>query len=670
MGRSDRTGAAHSGNSRHTFLEQSPPLHCMHPRPDTRLRIGAFVVDALLDEVTGGMTTIKLEPRAMDVLMYLAGHAGEVVSVDDLRAHVWAGVIVTPDSVYRAVNAIRRAFEDDPRAPRYIVNVPRRGYRLVASVTPETTARPDASRANTEPAGDESAAQSRTLRPPQRTWAILAAVVLASGVAVGGWLLRSASTPSPAPVVLGDKSIAVLPFVDMSVGRDQGYFVDGLTEEVLDLLTRVQGLKVIARTSSFSFRDSAADVPTIARQLHVAHVLEGSVRKSGDHLRVTTQLIRADTGVHLWSETYEREVSDVFALQDEIAAAVVAALRIQLLPAQRAAAPRTTSMVAYNEYLLGREFQNRGTAADYRHAAEAYRRAIALDASYAPAYAGLALADIVVADESGTTRARLGAALDAADRAITLAPDQADGYSARGYLRYAYGWDWRGAQQDFRIALARAPGDSTHWRRYADLLASTGRLREAIAAGRNATALDPISAPAWGNLGMYLAAYANYAEAERALRRALEISADSPFALNGLATLKLLQARPEEARELFQRISLGGFRLTGTAMAEHSLGHARESQSALELLLAQGSEGWAYEIAEAYAWRGDSDNALEWLERARTQHDPGLTTILVDPLLRDLRTQRGYEAVVQRLNLQRLAAVSPAHTTLVRDELQ
>ncbi|MBV9725344.1 MAG: winged helix-turn-helix domain-containing protein [Gammaproteobacteria bacterium] len=626
----------------------------------------------MLDEIAGGGTTTKLEPRAMDVLMYLAGRPGEVVSVDDLRAHVWAGVIVTPDSVYRAINAIRRAFEDDPRAPRYIVNVPRRGYRLVASVAPETTTRSDATVVSTEPAGQGSViAERRPLSRLRRPWAILAAGVLILGLATGGRLLRSNSTPSPAPAVLGDKSIAVLPFVDMSVGQDQGYFVDGLTEEVLDLLTRVQGLKVIARTSSFSFRNSAADVPTIARQLHVAHVLEGSVRKSGDHLRVTTQLIRADSGVHLWSETYEREISDVFALQDEIAAAVVAALRIQLLPAQAAAAPRTTSMVAYNEYLLGREFQNRGTAEDYRHAAEAYRRAIALDPSYAPSYAGLALADIVVADESGTTRVRLGAALDAADRAISLAPDQADGYSARGYLRYAYAWDWRGAQSDFRIALARAPGDSTHWRRYADLLASTGRLREAIAAGRNATALDPISAPAWGNLGMYLAAYANYAEAERALRRALDISADSPFALNGLATLKLLQGRPGEARELFQRITLGGFRLTGTAMAEHSLGHAGESQRALELLLAQGSEGWAYEIAEAYAWRGDSDNALEWLERARTQHDPGLTTILVDPLLRDLRTQHGYEAVVQRLNLQRLAAVGqPAHATLVRDELQ
>jgi tetratricopeptide (TPR) repeat protein len=327
-------------------------------------------------------------------------------------------------------------------------------------------------------------------------------------------------------------------------------------------------------------------------------------------------------------------------------------------------------MVAYNEYLLGREFQNRGTAADFRRAADAYRRAIALDASYAPAYAGLAFADIVVADEDGTTRVRLGPALEAADRAIMLGPDQADGYSARGYLGYAYAWDWRGAQSDFHTALAHEPGDSTHWRRYADLLASTGRLREAIAAGRNATALDPISAPGWGNLGMYLAAYGDYVEAERALQRALEISSESPFALNGLATLKLLEARPEEARELFQRITLDGFRLTGTSMAEHSLGHARESEQALAQALSQDAEGWAYEIAQAYAWRGDRENALQWLERARTQHDPGLTTILVDPLLRDVRTDRGYEAVVHRLNLQRLAALEPpAHTTLVRSEL-
>ena len=641
----------------------------MYPRPDTRLRIGAFVVDPLLDQVCGSATRIKLEPRAMDVLMYLAAHAGEVVSVDDLRSHVWTGVVVTPDSVYRAINALRRAFDDDPRAPRYIVNVPRRGYRLVAPVAPADP-HPAIPQSSTTPAATIALLPDRRHGRRLRMAAIGAALFVAIGVAVSGWLMRRTSTLPLAPMVLGDKSIAVLPFVDMSSGGDQRYFVDGLTEEVLDLLTRVKGLKVIARTSSFSFRGSAADVPTIARQLHVANVLEGSVRKSGDHLRVTTQLIRADTGVHLWSETYEREVSDVFELQDEIASAVVAALRIQLLPSERAAVPRTTSMVAYNEYLLGREFQNRGTAEDFRRAADAYRRAIALDASYAPAYAGLALADIVVADENGTTRARLGPALEAADQAIELAPDQADGYSARGYLRYAYAWDWRGAQADFHTALAREPGDSTHWRRYADLLASTGRVREAIAAGRNATALDPISAPGWGNLGMYLAAYGDYVEAERALRRALEITPDSPFALNGLATLKLLEGRPQEARDLFGRIGLGGFRFTGTAMAEHSLGHARESQRALNEALSQSAEGWAYEIAETYAWRGERRHALEWLERACTQRDPGLATILADPLLRNVRTERGYETLVQRLNLQRGAAAGQtAHTTLVRGEL-
>jgi TolB-like protein/DNA-binding winged helix-turn-helix (wHTH) protein len=640
----------------------------MHPNPHPRLRIGAFVVDPEVDEVYGAGTTSKLEPRAMDVLVYLAQRPGEVVSVDELRAHVWAGVIVTPDSVYRAVNGIRRALGDDPRTPTYVANVPRRGYRLIAPVAAITATPADASSAGVvaaEPspvdlplaaplAADEPPRQLLQRRRSLRIAAVGAALVAVVVLGVGVWQRHAVTSPLTARAALGDKSIAVLPFVDMSAAHDQGYFADGLTEEVLDQLTRVPGLQVIARTSSFSFRGSSADVPTIARRLNVAHVLEGSVRRSGDHLRITTQLIRADTGVHLWSETYERELRDVFEVQDEIAAAVVTALRLQLLPAHAADAARTTSMVAYNEYLLGREFQNRGTADGYRQAADAYRRAIALDAGYAPAYAGLALADIVVADENGTTRERLGPALAAADRAIVLGPERADGYSARGYLRYAYSWDWRGAQSDFHEALAREPGDGTHWRRYADLLASTGHLREAIAAGRKATALDPLSAPGWGNLGMYLAAFGDYSEAERALRRSLEVTPDSPFALNGLATLRLLEGRSEEALQLFQRISLEGFRLTGTAMAEHSLGHERESQRALEAAL-RSSDGWAYEIAETYAWRGEQQRALEWLERAGAQRDPGVTTILVDPLLRSVRTDTRYAALVRQMSLLRVA---------------
>jgi len=231
---------------------------------------------------------------------------------------------------------------------------------------------------------------------------------------------------------------------------------------------------------------------------------------------------------------------------------------------------------------------------------------------------------------------------------------RADGYSARGYLRYAYVWDWRGAQSDFYKALAREPGDSTHWRRYADLLASTGHLRGAIAAGRKATALDPLSAPGWGNLGMYLAALGDYPEAERALRRALELAPDSPVALNGHATLRLLAGRPEEALQLFQRINLEGFRLTGTAMAEHSLRHERESRRALESAL-RTADGWAYELAETYAWRGERERALNWLERASAQRDPGVTTILVDPLLGDVRRESRYAALVRQMSLLRVA---------------
>src|SRR6202041_911166 len=206
---------------------------------------------------------------------------------------------------------------------------------------------------------------------------------------------------APAPPVISEKSIAVLPFLDMSEKHEQEYFSDGLAEELLDLLAKTPGLHVIPRTSSFSFKGKSEDIPTIAGKLRVAKILEGSGRKLGNHLRGTTQLMRADPGEHIWSETYDRELKDVFKVQDEIAGAVVAALKLKLAPAQDASAHTTANTEAYTQYLLGRQFWNHRNLDGYRRAVEAYRKAIALDPGYAAAYAGLATAENYVADATG-----------------------------------------------------------------------------------------------------------------------------------------------------------------------------------------------------------------------------------------------------------------------------
>jgi TolB-like protein/Flp pilus assembly protein TadD len=455
--------------------------------------------------------------------------------------------------------------------------------------------------------------------------------------------------------VTNDSSIAVLPFVDMSQGKDQEYFSDGLSEELLNLLAQVPQLRVIARTSSFAFKGKEIGVAEIAKALNVANVLEGSVRKSGDTLRITAQLIRTADSSHLWSETYDRQMTDVFKVQDEIAGAVVAQLKVKLLPAQQVTSPhRTANTEAYNQYLLGNQYFNRNSTEGYQLAVVAYQKAVALDPNYATAYAGLATAEFYASDFSATAeestlvRQRAQAA---ADKAIALAPDLADGYVARGLYRCSTMWDWSGAQADFYKALALEPGSSLAHRRLGLLFQSLGRLPEAIAATRKAIELDPLSSSAWSNLGaIYLSNPDQFREAREALDHALSINPEASLALHYLGVLELLEGHAQVALDQSRRAG-EVWRQMGVAMAEHSLGHVRESQQALDELIAKYAHDWAFQIAEVYAWRGEPDKAFEWLERAYVQRDAGFAVFKSDPTLKSLWSDARFAVMLKRLGL-------------------
>jgi TolB-like protein len=475
-------------------------------------------------------------------------------------------------------------------------------------------------------------------------YAALDRLVLAKRAAVGSPVAQSTSF---VPAAIPEKSIAVLPFADMSESKDQEYFSDGLCEELIDLLTKIPELRVPARTSSFYFKGKSVELATIAQKLRVANVLEGSVRKVGDRLRVTAQLIRADNGYHVWSETYDRQLKDVFQVQDEIAAAVVAALRLKLGSAPQATAQRTSNTEAYNEYLLGRQFHNRGSR---RQELEAFRKAVALDPNYAAAYASLAIAELYVADQTGDTAGNQRA-MEAADTAVALAPGEADNYAARGYLRNTIGWDWRGAQADLAKALALDPGSGAVRRRNALLLASLGRLPEAIEHSKKDAELDPLSNPSWEALARFLFSNSDFPAAYEAIRRALAISPESVLGLNNLGTLQLLDGHAAEALATFRKIDDAAFRLAGGAMSEHSLRHAKESQQAFEELRANYAQEAAEQIAEVYAWRGEKDQAFQWLERAYQQRDGGLATIKYDPLLASLRGDARFAALLRKMKL-------------------
>jgi TolB-like protein/DNA-binding winged helix-turn-helix (wHTH) protein/Flp pilus assembly protein TadD len=657
----------------------------------TGYQVDDLIVDLGQQRVTRAGIEIPLPHLSFDLLLTLARAAPDLVSFDELNKRVWPGLVITPETISQRVKLVRDALGDDSHAPRYIGGVRGRGYRMVASVRPLTNRRfssegssladvnePIAVEPETSPR-DEAIAPS--VLSSRRMWWIgragaLAIAVLALALAYlladRFWLSRNAAnsqstaataqqTASAARVArpaINEQSIAVLPFVDMSERKDQEYFSDGLSDELIELLGKTPGLRVIARTSSFYFKGRAEKLETIAEELRVANVLEGSVRKSGNRLRVTAQLIRADTSEHIWSETFDRDLHDVFKGQDEIASAVVTALRVHLLPMQQPAVQdelRTGNLEAYNQYLQGRQSYNQGDVVGYQRAVTAFRAAIALNSRYAAAYADLALAQFWLTsdtpDDVAADIAGFDSALAAAEKAVALAPGLAAGYSARGFLRAVYRFDFAGALADLDKAVALSPGNASVLHRSAVLLAVLGDLPAAITREEKALALDPLSEEICMRLAFFFASNQQLAQARPLYEKALAIAPNSTRARYHLGELDLLENRPEQALAAFRQTGLEAFSLTGQAKAEYSLGHVDVSRRVLEQLIAKYGKSTAHLIAEVYAWRGEKDQAFEWAERAYVQRDIGITWLKIDTDFRSLRGDARYRALLRKMNL-------------------
>jgi TolB-like protein/Tfp pilus assembly protein PilF len=446
---------------------------------------------------------------------------------------------------------------------------------------------------------------------------------------------------------ISEKSIAVLPFSDLSEKKDQGYFSDGLSEELITLLAQVQDLQVIARTSSFHFRNTDTPLREVRNTLGVAHVLEGSVRHANNTIRVTAQLIRTEDGVQLWSQTYDRDVKDIFQVQDDIAAAVVSSLKLKLL---RASDPhRSDNTEAYNQYLIARQLGRRGNREDTERAVATYRQAIMLDPNYAAAYAGLSFAETAIANATQDA-ARFNVARDAVEKALSLAPQLADAYRARALNRFET-LDFAGARADAERALTLAPGESAVQSLYGVQIAAFGKISQAITAMQKAIDLDPLSGFAWANIGIFETVNHNYPAARRALDRALVINPTNDSFHFALGQLDLLQGRFAEARVEFGKQSSQPNRRVADAMVEYASGHEKESQQALQELIAKNSADLAYQIGDVYAFRGETEKAFEWLDRAYQQHDSGLTGIAYDPLLQSLKPDPRFGALLKKLQL-------------------
>jgi len=454
----------------------------------------------------------------------------------------------------------------------------------------------------------------------------------------------------PAPDEFVDRSIAVLPFVNMSSDEEQEYFADGLSEELLNLLAKIPELRVASRSSAFQFKGQRIDISVVAQQLNVAHILEGSVRKDGDRLRITAQLIKADDGFHMWSESYDRELSSVFAIQDEIANAVVDALRVELLGEAPKAAE--TDPEAYALYLQGRYFYNLGDTQDWTNSVDAYQHALEIDQEYAPAWAGLAVSYTSLADYGVIDPLEgHGLARSAADRAVALDPSLAAAWTSLSVIKSVYDWDWEGAETAIQEALRLEPGNVDAIDQAANVASTLGRLDEAISLSQQAVALDPLGLGPLARHGGNLIAVGRLDEAEAAYRQVLTLDPAYPFTRFGLAVVLMRKNQPAAAlREINQESSVV-WKTVGLPMALYALGREEEADRALGVLIEEYGGVGAFQIAEAYAFRGDSDAAFEWLERAIVQRDGGIPALLGAQFLNVLHDDPRWEPLLDKVGL-------------------
>jgi serine/threonine protein kinase/Tfp pilus assembly protein PilF len=459
-------------------------------------------------------------------------------------------------------------------------------------------------------------------------------------------------------------SIAVLPFVNRSASADDEYFADGLADELLNVLAKIRGLRVAARTSSFSFKGKDTTIAEVGSALRVATVLEGSVRKAGNRVRISVQLVQVADGYHLWSETYDRTLEDIFAVQDDIARSVVKELRATLLgedvdsqamgevraDVSRATRGRATDPQAHQRYLLARHLLDRVTREDTVKAIEYLRQILDLHPEFALAWTELARAYAYETARGWTTGGH-GRAREAALRALALEPDLAEGYLMLGWLQM-FEQDWKGAKASYDRALALAPGSVLVLRRVGGLMASLGRFDEAIELDRQAVEQDPLNAISHHALGSWLQAEQRFEEAEQAYRKALELAPRMTGTTASLAITLCAQGRNDEALAIAPQEPNEIMRLWALAIVHDAMGHTPEADAALRALIANHPDDSAYQIAEVHAARGAADLAFDWLDRAHAQKDTGMTYVQCSPHFRSLRGDPRWHALLKKMGLE------------------
>jgi TolB-like protein/Tfp pilus assembly protein PilF len=469
-------------------------------------------------------------------------------------------------------------------------------------------------------------------------------------------------------------SIAVLPFLNLS-GEDFDYFTDGLAEELLNVLAKIRGIRVAARTSAFSFKGRSATVSEIGRALNVTTVLEGSIRKAGEHIRISVQLVKVFDGYQLWSETYNRQMDDIFAIQDDIAKSVVEEIRVRLLgetpgadisrqvnsEIANAVRGRSLDSEAQRLLMLGRYFLDRTTREDTAKAIEYFREALEIDPEFALCWAELGRAYSIEAGR-GWINAGDGykSSREAALRALSIEPDLAEGHAQLGRVKAAHDWDLSGAEDSYRRALELAPGSSPVLDGASVLYYKLGKLDEALQLARRVLEQDPLSAPYWHNFGLISHAAGHLADAEKGFRRALEIAPQRLVTRALLSIVLLENGNTSDAEAEANRETDDVWRTWARAMVWFAIDRKAEADAALQELVERFAAGNAYQVAEVYAFRGDTDEAFLWLERALDERDPGITHAKVNPRFRSLYTDPRWLGLLSKAGIMHMGDRSEA----------
>ncbi len=613
--------------------------------PPGVLRFGKFELDPTSGELHQNGYKIPLAPKAFELLRALVEHPGQVVTREELRAKLWAAdtFVEFDDSLNHTVKKLRQALGDSAENPQFIETLPRYGYRFIASV--------------------ESPCAPARKPAPRRTRGtaafVVGAALLALGAAllgfnVGGWRGRLFGRASGPPI----RSLAVLPLSNLSGDPQQDYFADGMTDALITDLAKVQAVKVISRTSVMQFKDAKKPLPEIARMLGVDGIIEGSVQRYGEHVRITVQLIRAPTDAHLWAKSYERDTRDVLSLQGEIAQAVAHEIRAALTPEESTYLVRASPVnpEAYELYLKGRYHSNRRTLPGFEKSIQLFQQALAKDSGFALAYAGIAESYGLLAFYGGaSSREAFPKAKAAALRAVELDSSLSEAHAALGFVLFYGDWDWPTTEIELKHAIELKPSYvvSHHW--YAEYLSAMGRHDQAIAEIKRAQELDPLSPLLFAIGGEVYILARRYDEVIEQCQRALDLDPNYALAHRNLAAGFAGKGMYREAAEEYVKADQlwGLTNSSGRAIAYALTGKRAEGLNILRRLRESPEQPKLNSVMEARLCIGAAlcgkEETLDWLEKAYEEHDVYVPLWNVLPEFDPIRSNPRFQALLRRL---------------------